>query len=168
MGQDAIELFCSNHDKDSFSIAFIFAEIMFSAILTQGDICLCLNVTDIKEPSEFASSVKISCWTVGDYRLYVPYSCKNVILLACPGACDHELRLFAFLYLVSLSCIGAGNQSLAAKDKWLLDSKSLQITSKEHSMKSILDTIFSRFVNSTANFDKQVWLSLTHVMLLIY
>ena len=82
----------------------------------------------------------------------------------------HQARQLELNFTVgeALSCIGAGNQSLAAKDKWLLDSKSLQITSKEHSMKSILDTIFSRFVNSTANFDKQVWLSLTHVMLLIY
>eukprot|EP00112_Aurelia_sp_Birch-Aquarium-sp1_P025455 Seg846.4 transcript_id=Seg846.4/GoldUCD/mRNA.D3Y31 product="Proteasome adapter and scaffold protein ECM29" protein_id=Seg846.4/GoldUCD/D3Y31 len=61
----------------------------------------------------------------------------------------------------ALSCIGAGNQSLAAKDKWLLDSMNVQITSSEHSMTNILDTIFSRFVNSTANFNKQaaaVWL----------
>ncbi|XP_065070071.1 proteasome adapter and scaffold protein ECM29-like isoform X2 [Rhopilema esculentum] len=89
-----------------------------------------------------------------------PY--KQEVLKALFETAKARQLEFNFTVGEALSCIGAGCQSFAAKDKWLLSSYiETQVNCDRESMLEILKMILTKHVTSTASYDRQaaaVWL----------
>eukprot|EP00794_Sanderia_malayensis_P008163 gene8163-9036_t len=88
-----------------------------------------------------------------------PYR-KKIVNTLCSTARARLLEL-NFTVGEALSCAGAGALSLIAKDKWTLNTHEHVIEVNNELMLSVLETIISNFVYSSAGFNRQaatIWL----------